>query len=90
VDEQPVSAFGLLDRQRLAADKIIWPCKRLHIPGEFVRQWMRNHLPAICLGTLVPKGQEELRGLRKLVLDAFGMADALSREEDRNMRMPFV
>ena len=38
---------------------IIWPCKRLGVPGTFVRQWMENDLPALLLGTLVPEGRQD-------------------------------
>lgn len=38
-NEQPISTFGLFNRIQLAADKIIWPCKRLAIPLPFVKQY---------------------------------------------------
>jgi hypothetical protein len=28
-----------------------------------------------CFGTMVPEGKEEFEGIRKLVLEAFGMDD---------------
>ena len=74
-DEQPVSTFALLDRRRMIADKIIWPCKRLTVPGEFVAQWVDNHLPRLQLGTLVPDGRDELLDIRGLVREAFGISD---------------
>jgi len=72
-DEQPLSTFGKLERSRLVADKIAWPCKRLGVPGPFVDQWLRNHLPRLLLGTLVPQGVEELQQVRRLVLEEFGV-----------------
>jgi len=74
LNEQPVSTFGLLDRSRLVADKIVWPCKRLGVPAHFVDQWLRNHMPRLLLNTLAPQGQEELRQVRDLVLADFGLA----------------
>ena len=73
LNEQPISTFGLLDRERMVADKIIWPCKRLGIPPAFVDQWLRNHMPRLLLSTLAPQGQEELHRIRELVLAEFGM-----------------
>ena len=70
-NRQPVTTFGLLDRAELTADMIIWPCKRLGVPGAFVRQWMENDLPALLLGTLVPEGRQELEGVYRQVLAAF-------------------
>jgi hypothetical protein len=72
-DEQPISAFGKLERCQLVADKMVWPCKRLGVPGAFVDQWLRNHIPRLLLGTLVPQGVEELRQVRRLVLREFGI-----------------
>jgi hypothetical protein len=72
-DEQPITMFGKLERCQLVADKMIWPCKRLGVPGEFVAQWLCNHLPRLLLGTLVPQGVEELRQVRRLVLREFGL-----------------
>ncbi len=71
-NEQPVTTFGLLNRERLVADKIIWPCKRLGVPVAFVEQWLGNHLPRLLLNTLVPQGKDELVQIRRLVLEAFG------------------
>jgi len=87
-DEQPISVFGSLDRQRLVADKIIWPCKRLEIPPAFVSQWLQNHLPRILLGTLLPEGREELLKIRDLILSAFGISP--DAQEPDIIRMPFV
>ena len=87
INEQPVSAFGLLDRVTMVSDKIIWPCKRLDVPAAFVRQWLDNHLPRLLLGTLAPLGATELRAIRERVLTAFGLAP------DRDaapLRPPFV
>jgi len=72
-DEQPISAFAQLDRRRMVADKIIWPCKRLEVPGPFVAQWLDNHLPRLLLGTLVPEGRTELLEIRRMVREAFGL-----------------
>jgi hypothetical protein len=71
-DEQPVSAFGLFNRRRMTADMILWPCRRLGAPREFVAQWIDNCLPRILLGTLVPQGREELLEVRRLVLETYG------------------
>jgi hypothetical protein len=70
-DEQPISIFASLNRAQLAADMIIWPCKRLGIPGHFVEQWLINHLHRLLLGTFVPQGRGELLAIRDLVLHAF-------------------
>jgi hypothetical protein len=70
-DEQPMSIFASLNRAQLHADLIIWPCKRLGIPGHFVEQWLANHLHRLLLGTLAPQGREELLAIRDLVLEAF-------------------
>jgi hypothetical protein len=71
IDEQPVSTFGLMDRCHLTADKIIWPCKRLNVPGPFVLQWLNNHLPRLLLGAFVPQGRDELLEIRRLIASAF-------------------
>jgi hypothetical protein len=73
LNQQPISTFGLLDRARLTTDKIVWPCRRLGVPGRFVEQWMRNHLPRLLLCTLAPQGQSEVRQIRRLVLQDFGI-----------------
>ena len=72
LNEQPVSSIGLLNRTRMVADKMIWPCRRLEIPPGFVDQWLRNHMPRLLLTTLVPQGKEELLEIRKLVLEGVG------------------
>lgn len=73
-DEQPMSNFANLDRSRLAADMIVWPCRRLGVPGPFVAQWLANHLHKLLLGTLAPQGVEELLTIRAMVLGAYGLA----------------
>jgi len=75
IDEQPVTAFGKFDRADMTANKIIWPCKRLGVPADFVAQWLDNHLPRIQLGTLLPGGRAELLAVRRRVREAFGLAD---------------
>jgi hypothetical protein len=70
-NRQPVTKFGLLNRIQVTADMIIWPCKRLGVPGEFVRQWMENEIGALLLGTLVPEGRQELEGVYRAVLAAY-------------------
>lgn len=75
LNEQPISTFGLYNRQALISDKMIWPCKRLGVPAHFVKQWLDNHMPRLLLGTMVPEGKEELEGIRKMVLEAFGVDD---------------
>jgi hypothetical protein len=89
IDEQPVSAFGQLNRRRMIADKIVWPCKRLNVPPAFVAQWMDNHLPRILLGSLVPEGRDELLEIRRLVLEAFGIQEAAPRPSTIP-RPPFI
>lgn len=71
LNEQPISTFGMMNRCRLMADKIIWPCKRLQVPFPFVKQWMANHIPRLLLNTLAPDGREELEEIRQLVLEGF-------------------
>lgn len=73
INEQPLSIFGRLDRVRLVADMIIWPCRRLGVPPAFVRQWLDNHLARLGLWTLAPAGKDELRAVRAAVLEAFGL-----------------
>lgn len=67
-NEQPISTFGLLNRVQLAADKIIWPCKRLEIPLSFTKQWLSNHLSRLLLSTFVPEGKQELAQIRQKVI----------------------
>jgi hypothetical protein len=75
LNEPVISSFGLLERTRMVADKIVWPCRRLQVPGRFVRQWLRNHLPRLLLTTLAPQGRDELRQVRRLVLEDLGLED---------------
>ena len=75
LNEPVISSFGLLERTRMVADKIVWPCRRLGVPGHFVRQWLRNHLPRLLLNTLTPQGREELKQIRRLVLEDLGLDD---------------
>ncbi len=79
INEQPITAFGQLNRCRLVADKIIWPARRLRVPGVFVGQWVENHLARLQLATLVPSGKEELFEIRNLVRQAFDLPE-LARE----------
>lgn len=72
-DEQPISHFANYNRAALAADMILWPCKRLGVPGNFVAQWLANHLPTLALGTLAPQGQDELLAIRQLVLQGYDL-----------------
>lgn len=85
-NEQPVSAFGMMHREQFMAHAIIWPCKRLEIPVDFVRQWLDNHLPRLLLDTLRPDGGNELQAIRRLVLDAWGEGNT----PPSPMRAPFV
>ena len=73
LDGQPLSVFGTFDRPRLIADKIIWPCKRLGVPGEFVRQWVRNHVQRLALRSLAPQGLNELEAVHRLAVAAWGL-----------------
>lgn len=75
-NEQPISTFAMINRIQLAADKIIWPCKRFNIPLPFVEQWLANHMPRLLLNTLTPEGKKELDEIRKTVLAAFGKEPA--------------
>lgn len=82
LDEQPVSAFGQLNRCRLFVDKIVCPCKRLGIPAHFVAQWLDNHMPRLLLGTLTPQGKQEILDIRRGVLEAMGgETDATESDE---------
>jgi len=78
-NEQPITAFGQLNRCRLVSDKIIWPAKRLQVPAAFVGQWMENNLARLQLATLAPSGKDELFEIRNLVRRAFDLPD-LPRE----------
>jgi hypothetical protein len=72
-DEQPISLFASYNRAVLAADMILWPCKRLGVPANFVNQWLANHMPKLVLGTLAPQGQDELHAIRDLVLTGYDL-----------------
>jgi len=74
-DEQPLSVFERLERCRLFADKILWPCLRLGVPAPFVGQWIDNHLPRLLLGTLVPDGRRILLEVRRLVREELCLRD---------------
>ncbi len=80
LNQQPVSTFGRLDRERLVADKIIWPCRRLGVPPHFLDQWLRNHIPRLLLTTLVPDGKRELVAIRQLIAAEYGLPDAAPEE----------
>jgi hypothetical protein len=51
---------------------------------------MRDHMPRLLLGTLVPEGREELLGIRRLVLRACGLADGLEDGRRPPVRPAFV
>lgn len=78
-DEQPISLFANYNRASLAADMILWPCKRLNIPAHFVAQWLANHLPKLLLSTLAPQGQDELIAIRELVLQGYDLDPATTQ-----------
>ena len=80
LNDQPLSVFGLLDRIQVTTDKIVWPCRRLGVPSNFVIQWLRNHMARLQLGTLAPQGKDELRQIRQLILQELG-APAVEDEE---------
>ncbi|HCL30638.1 MAG TPA: hypothetical protein DIC52_19685 [Candidatus Latescibacteria bacterium] len=80
LNEQPVSTFGRLDRGRLVADKIIWPCRRLGVPAHFLDQWLRNHMPRLLLPTLAPEGKRELLAIRELIAADYGLPPAAETE----------
>lgn len=75
-DDQPISIFATLNRAQLAADMILWPCKRLGVPASFVNQWLANHLPTLLLGTLAPQGRDELIAICELVRAAYNLPPA--------------
>ena len=83
-NEQPVSAFDLMHRARLTADMIIWPCRRLEIPGPFAAQWLDNHLARLRLMTL-EEGKKEALAVRSLVRAAFQLGD-----QENPLGPPFV
>ena len=70
LNEQPVSTFGRLDRERLVADKIVWPCR----PPQFLDQWLCNHMPRLLLPTLVPEGKRELVAIRQLIAAEYDLS----------------
>lgn len=72
LNEQPTTTFGLLHRQQLVADKMIWTLKRLQVPPPFIAQWLHDHLPRQLLETL-GEGHEELLEIRRLVCEACGV-----------------
>ena len=74
INEQPMTTFGTLDRCRLNADMIIWPCRRLGVPAPHVDQWLRNHIPRLLLYTHVPDGRDQLNEIRRLVMEDYGCA----------------
>ena len=89
-DEQPISIFASLNRAQLAADMIIWPCKRLGVPGHFVEQWLTNHLHRLVLGTFVPQGRTELLAIRDLVLQAFDRPGPSADQHETIQRALFL
>ncbi|MEZ4862588.1 MAG: hypothetical protein R3C14_14840 [Caldilineaceae bacterium] len=89
-DEQPISIFASLNRSQLAADMIIWPCKRLGVPGRFVEQWLTNHLHRLLLGTLLPQGRDELIAIRNHVLTAFNRPLPAEAAQGEIQRVPFL
>lgn len=89
-DEQPISIFASLNRAQLAADMIIWPCKRLGVPGHFIEQWLTNHLHRLILGTFAPQGRDELLAIRDLVLQAFDRPHPTGDQHDTIQRALFL
>jgi hypothetical protein len=81
-DEQPVSVFASFNLTQLTANLILWPCKRLGVPGAFVQQWLDNHLPELLLGTIQPEGREELLAIRSLVIEGYGLPTASYQDKD--------
>lgn len=88
LNQQPFSVFGQYDRAQLAADKIIWPCKRLGIPLPFVKQWLANHINRLLLATLSPDGTKELEEIRRHVTTA--MADGEETQDGPPLRPLFI
>jgi len=78
-NEQPMSTFGLFDQVQLAADMIVWPCKRLAIPLPFVKQWLTNHISRLLLNTIAPEGKTELDQIRQVVITS------LARSQDQEI-----
>lgn len=79
--EQPITTFGLMKLDRLVADKMIWPCRRLGVPARFVAQWLDNYTPRLLLNTLAPQGKDELARIKRLVLE--GLDAGVAAEEAR-------
>jgi hypothetical protein len=69
---QPMSVFGQFITSHLTADMILWPCRRLDVPLEFVEQWMINHVGRLRLITMAPEGIAELERVRGLVIEGYG------------------
>mgnify|MGYP006291820999 CR=1 FL=1 len=69
---QPMSVFGKFVTSRLTADMILWPCRRLDVPLEFVEQWMLNHMGRLRLATVAPEGMAELECVRNFVIEGYG------------------
>ena len=67
---------------------IRWPCKRLGVPGDFVRQWMENEIGALLLGTLVPEGRYELEGVYRTVMAGYDDEQPPGREIDPFAKRP--
>jgi hypothetical protein len=88
LNHQPFSVFDQYDRVQLAADKIVWPCKRLSIPLPFVKQWLANHINRLLLATISPDGARELEDILRHVTTA--MADGKEAEEGLPLRPLFV
>ncbi len=87
INGQAFTTFGVMDRVRLVADKMIWPLRRLSVPCPFARQWMANHLGRLQLHTLAPQGSDELRQIAAMVIAACdGNPDAVHEFE----QPPFV
>lgn len=72
INDQPISAFGLLKREQLMADKMIWPARRLGVPAAFMDRWIRNHASRLKLMTLAPQGPDEVSAIHKLVMEQLG------------------
>lgn len=87
-NEQPISTFGMLNRMQLAADMIIWPCKRLSIPLPFVKQWLANHISRLLLNTMAPDGKRELEQIRETVIRS--LADNQTHEIEPLFQPLFV
>jgi hypothetical protein len=75
-NEQPMTTFGRFDQIQLAADMMIWPCKRLAIPLPFVKQWLANHITRLLLTTVAPEGKRDLEQIRDLVITTLAEGQA--------------